>query len=151
MADKTGRAAPARRHPAGTWLAFDYGDKRLGVAGGQTVTRTANPIATIAQRPRHRPDWRRLRMLLDEWRPCALVVGVPYTEDGRQTPLLRRIRRFIGDLESRYDLPVFAVDERLSSFAARTGQKTAAGEKDTLDAAAAAVILQTWFDARYEG
>ena len=166
MADRTGRAAPARWRPAGTWLAFDYGDKRLGVAGGQTVTRVARPIETIPQRGRRgrhghddhvqSPDWRRLGRIIDEWRPCALVVGVPYTKDGRQTPLIKRIRRFIADLESRYNLPVFDVDERLSSYAARAclraERKPAAGKtaRNDIDAAAAAVILQTWFDARYE-
>ena len=131
--------------PNGFYLAFDYGQKRLGVAGGQSVTRSANPVEVISVTGgRH---WFRIEQLVQEWQPCGLVVGMPCTADGTVTPFIRRVSRFASDMEARFHLPVYRVDERLSSYAARDRCSRIKHRKmRPLDDAAAAVILQTWFD-----
>lgn len=129
-----------------TLLGFDYGRKRIGVAVGQEVTGTATALCTVTSR-NGSPDWERLDALLGEWRPGALVVGVPCHADGSDSDMTRAARRFARQLESRYDLPVHLVDERLSSHAATGLQQNAAtGKRAGTDAIAARIILQDWLD-----
>jgi len=128
-----------------TLLGFDYGAKRIGIAVGQRVTGTATALCTVNARE-GAPDWDRISALIDEWRPDALVVGLPLHADGTDSATTRAAREFAQRLEGRYRLPVHMMDERLSSQAA-TGlmpdeQNAAAG----LDAMAARIILQDWLD-----
>ena len=134
-----------------TVLAFDFGFKRIGIASGDTLTRTAapRPAAAVHQ---HGPDWdaitREVRMLS----PGLLVVGAPYNADGSPGALAPAARRFAAELESRFGLPVNMVDERWSSLEASAALKAqrASGErkrrvrKEDIDSAAAAVILRRW-------
>ena len=134
-----------------TVLAFDFGFKRIGIASGDTLTRTAapRPAAAVHQ---HGPDWdaitREVRMLS----PGLLVVGAPYNADGSPGALAPAARRFAAELESRFSLPVNMVDERWSSLEASAALKAqrASGErkrrvrKEDIDSAAAAVILRRW-------
>lgn len=121
-----------------TLLAFDYGSRRIGVAVGQTVTSTATPLQSVVVK-HGRPDWEALGALIELWAPDALVVGMPVNMDGSVHSLSPSIQRFCRQLQGRYRLPVFQVDERLSSDeAARRGAHA------DLDAAAAQIILETW-------
>lgn len=122
-----------------TLLAFDYGDKRIGVAVGQTLTATASPLTTLKLR-QQRPDWAAITHLIETWRPAALVVGIPVTMQDEIQPLTDKARAFARRLEGRYHLPVYGVDERLSSYAARDRLRSTYD----VDAVAAQVILETW-------
>ena len=142
-----------RAWPGGTWLAFDFGLRRIGVAVGQTTTRTANPLA-IVRHGDQAPDWDHLRSLVDEWRPAGFLVGLPLGPEGKETPMSGRARAFGKALEARFDRPVDWCDERLSSQAAerRFADQRAAGaarRKDAaqLDAMAAAIFLENWLQS----
>lgn len=125
---------------ARTALGFDFGERRIGVAVGQSVTRTASPLATLAARD-GQPDWAALQKLVTAWRPDVLVVGLPSTADGAAHPLAAAIARFARRLEGRFGLKVEFVDERLSSHAAA---ELARDGRHGVDAHAAALILETW-------
>lgn len=125
---------------ARTALGFDYGERRIGVAVGQTVTRTASPLATLAARD-GQPDWTAVRKLVEAWRPDVLVVGLPSTADGAPHALAAAIERFARRLAGRFGLAVEFVDERLSSHAAA---ELAHDGRHGVDAHAAALILESW-------
>lgn len=136
-----------------TYLGFDFGLRRIGIAAGQRITASAGPVDTIPARDGE-PDWPRLDAIIAEWRPAALVVGVPLLTDGGEQPLARRARRFASVLASRYGLAVHEADERLSSRAAREmiADSRAAGtrrrtRKGDVDRMAATLILEGWLQA----
>jgi len=118
-----------------SFLAFDFGSRRVGVATGNSLTRTATPLATITSQGEARIE--AIGALIAEWRPAALVVGVPFHPDGAPHANTVRARRFGRELQARFGLPVHEVDERYSTTAARRG-----GARIDLDAAAAAIILE---------
>jgi putative Holliday junction resolvase len=120
-----------------SFLAFDFGVKRVGVAAGSVVLRQAQPLRSIAAEGDAR--FAAIAALINEWRPDALVVGVPYHPDGAEHDNTHRARRFARQLQGRFKLPVHEVDERYTTTEAR-----AAGAAD-LDAAAAALILDQFF------
>src|SRR5438093_1378597 len=101
-----------------TALGFDYGTHRIGVAAGQTVTGTASPLGIVLVR-RNRPDWSSVSALIQRWQPDALVVGLPVNMDGTEHELAPAIWRFTRQLQSYYGLPVYTIDERLSSHEAQ--------------------------------
>jgi len=122
-----------------TILAFDFGAKRIGVAVGQTVSRTASPLQTLTQN-NGRPDWEAIGRLIDTWEPSLLLLGLPSHADGTPHRLAPAVQRFQRRLQGRFKLPVEFIDERLSSVeAAARGY----GERD---AVAAQVILETWLN-----
>jgi len=123
--------------PAQSFLAFDFGIKRVGVATGSIVLRLAQPLKTIEAQGDAR--FAAIRALIDEWRPDALVVGVPFHPDGAEHDNTHRARRFARQLQGRFNLPVHEVDERYT-----TTEALAAGAADA-DAAAAALILDQYF------
>ncbi len=128
--------------PVGTLLGFDYGLKRIGVAVGQTVTGTANPLCILSARD-GQPDWGKVAEIITEWRPAALVVGLPRHADGSDSPITAGARRFAGRLQGRFGKTVYLLDERLSSRAAAEVQSD--GKRgQPLDDLAAACILQDW-------
>lgn len=135
-------SAPAGRIwgvvPAGAqlYLAFDWGQRRVGVATGNTLTRTATALTTVAAEGDAR--WRALLALIAEWRPQALVVGVPRHPDGAPHEQTRRAERFARQLHGRTGLAVVEVDERYT-----TTEAQAAGARDA-DAAAACLILEQY-------
>lgn len=120
-------------------LAFDYGARRIGVAIGNTVTRRARPLSVI-EAGDDAARWQAIARLIGEWSPARLVVGVPRHPDGAPHEMTARCERFARQLAGRYGLPVAGVDERYSS--------AVLGQREDLDAQAAAVILQQWFDER---
>jgi putative Holliday junction resolvase len=119
---------------AQTFMAFDYGLKRTGVATGNRITRTATPQATIAADGEAR--FVQIAQRLKEWQPDALVVGVPYHPDGAAHDNTARALKFARQLRGRHPLPVFEVDERYSTTEAHS-----LGAKDA-DAASACIILE---------
>jgi putative holliday junction resolvase len=126
-------AAQASQTPR-SFLAFDFGTKRVGVASGNTVTRTATPLRTVAAEGDAR--FAALGVLIAEWKPDALVVGVPFHPDGAPHDNTARAQRFARQLHGRFKLPVHEVDERYT-----TTEAHAAGAAD-VDAASAAIILE---------
>ncbi|QNK00319.1 Holliday junction resolvase RuvX [Dyella telluris] len=129
---------------------FDVGSRLIGVAVGNRFTGSARGLAAIAVRDGE-PDWSRLDALRKEWLPDTLVIGLPLTLDGEEQPASKRARRFAETVRQRYDLPIALTDERYSSqeAAQRFASARAAGLKKksdaaTIDAEAAAVILERW-------
>lgn len=153
MPESQPSAAPQAAAPARTLLAFDYGRQRIGVAVGQEITRTATALTTLPS-VQGRPDWAALDALLAQWRPAALVIGIPYHMDGTAHAVTAAARGFGQQLHDRYQLPVYETDERLSSQAAREAGAgaRAAGRRsklrrEELDAFAAKVILERWLES----
>ncbi|MEQ8288571.1 MAG: Holliday junction resolvase RuvX [Gammaproteobacteria bacterium] len=124
-----------------TLLCFDLGQKRIGIAVGQTVTKTATPLETIAVK-NNKPDWPRIGELIDEWQPDRLIVGYPLQMDDGRQPMTEMSERFVRQLDGRYHLPVDVIDERLSSYEARQRIKSTRN----VDPVAAQAILETWFE-----
>ncbi|MEJ2360584.1 MAG: Holliday junction resolvase RuvX [Gammaproteobacteria bacterium] len=135
-----------------TLLGFDYGNKRIGVAVGQELTRTSQALCTLHNHA-DGPDWAAISRLIQEWQPALLIVGLPHhMDDDRPHPLAARVQDFGKQLEQRYNLPVDWVDERLSSLEAEAqlagSGKSRADKRDkaNIDKLAAAIILQTWLN-----
>ena len=134
------RPALAPTPEALSFLAFDFGSRRIGVASGNSLTRTAAPLGTIAAQGEAR--FEAIARMIGEWRPAALVVGVPFHPDGATHLNTGRARRFGRQLRARFGLAVHEVDERYTTTEAR-----AAGAVD-LDARAAAIILEQFLAGR---
>ncbi len=128
-------------------LGFDYGLKYIGVAIGQTLTRTARPLKSISAR-QGIPDWDALDKLIATWKPNALVVGIPIRMDGSEQPLTHRATEFTEQLRAHYQIPVYHVDERLSTVEARSRLFEQGGykalTKDAIDSTSAQLILENW-------
>jgi putative Holliday junction resolvase len=120
-----------------TLLSFDFGTRRVGVATGNTLLRQAQALKTVAAQGDAR--FAAIALLIDEWQPAALVVGVPFHPDGAAHDNTRRARRFARQLQGRFRLPVHEVDERWT-----TTEALSLGAADA-DAAAAALILNQFF------
>ncbi len=147
----SGENTPAIRAD-GTVLGFDVGARRIGVAVGSAF---GNPraIAVVDVRDGS-PDWPRIERLYKEWRPDGLIVGDPMTLDGGDQPIRKAARAFARELRSRMNVPVVMIDERNSSLEAaqRFADQRAEGRKrkrdaETLDAMAAAIIVERWLAA----
>jgi putative holliday junction resolvase len=117
-----------------SFLAFDFGIKRTGSAVGNRLLRTAQGLATIKAEGDAR--WQLIAARIKEWQPDAIVIGVPYYQDGAAHDNTRRAQKFGRQLHARYALPVFEVDERYS-----TTEALEMGAKDP-DAGAACIILE---------
>jgi putative Holliday junction resolvase len=136
----------------GIVLAFDFGHRRIGVACGDTVSRTASPHGFVPAGPGG-PRWEVIDALLGEWQPDLLVVGLPYNVDGSDSAMTDGARSFADELTRRYFRRVVLIDERYSSMEAGARLKSARESglrrrrvvKADVDAAAACVILERWF------
>lgn len=126
-----------------TLLGFDFGPKKIGIAVGQTLTRTATALTTL-RAVNDKPNWDGISQLIEKWQPGALVVGLPYNMDNSEAELADRAKRFARQLEGRYQLPAHLVDERLTSQEARTRIAGRIKNIEQLDAIAAKLILETW-------
>ena len=123
-----------------TLLCFDYGEKRIGVAVGQTVTSTATALQTIPV-VNKKPDWEEIRTLVNEWRPDKFIVGHPLTLEGKRQKMTDAAEHFSRQLKHRFKLSVDLINEQLSSYEARRELKSTRG----LDPTSARLILETWF------
>lgn len=136
--------------PDGTVLAFDFGEKRIGVATGETLLGSAHPL-TVIHAESNNDRMAAIGRLVDEWRPVQLVVGLPTHADGTPHEMTRLAKKFGERLQRRFHLPVSYADERLTSLDAEarlreTGRNSRTA-KPLLDAVAAQLILQTWFES----
>lgn len=127
----------------GVVIGFDFGLKRIGVAIGQTISRTATPEAIVASQD-GKPDWEHITRLFEEWKPSAIVVGLPMRLNGEEQALTQPARKFGQRLSGRYQRPVFYIEEQLSSIEAEQ-RKTKADQP--VDDHAAQIILENWLDA----
>lgn len=134
---------------SGTLLAFDFGTKRIGIAIGNTLTATAQPLTTINDE-KNDARFTTIAALLAEWQPVALIVGLPCNEDGAPHELTALCRRFANRLKGRFNLPTLLVDERYTSAAASAvlDEEGIHGrqQKAYIDQYAAQQILQAYFD-----
>ncbi len=136
-----------------TYLGFDFGSKKIGVAVGQVVTGTASPLQTISA-INQKPDWQAISQLIQEWQPGGLVVGISKKDDGTDNPITPKIEKFCRQLEGRFQLPVFTIDEKLSTFEAKQLLFDDLGvNADKLwqvqDQLAAQLILQSWLNENF--
>lgn len=133
----------------GTLLAFDFGEKRIGVAVGEWPLAQAHPLTTIRSEA-NAERFSAIGALIDEWKPVALVVGLPVALDGSPHAMTARCTRFANQLRGRFGLPVDYAEERLSSVEAderlRESGHNAKSAKEHLDAMAAQIILQCYFE-----
>lgn len=120
-------------------LCFDYGEKRIGTAVGQTITATATALETVKV-INTKPDWEIINRLISEWKPDTLIVGHPFTLDGARQKMTDAAERFSRQLEGRFKIPVELIEEQLSSYEARRELKSTR----ELDPVAARLILETW-------
>ena len=132
---------------ARAFLAFDYGERRVGVAVGNTLLGRAQPLRTLSVTGDAR--FAAIGALLQEWRPDAIVVGVPFHPDGAEHENTRRARRFARQLHGRFGLPVVEVDERWSTTEAQAqaGERPRGAADAGLDARAAAIILEQYLQS----
>lgn len=131
-----------------TLLGFDFGQRKIGIAVGQTISGSASPLTTIRSR-RDKPDWARIERLVREWRPNAAVVGLPYNMDDSEAEIAPGARRFARQLQGRFGLKVYLVDERLTTIEARRTLGKGATSAELIDAMAAKLILETWLSERH--
>jgi len=135
---------------SGTVLAFDFGERRIGVAVGEHLIHSANPLTTIDSES-NEVRFTTITQLINEWQPKLLVVGLPLSLDGSETDVTQLCKKFARRLNGRFNLPVMLVDERYSSAEAsqllnETGIKGRA-QKAMLDQVAAQTILGSYFDS----
>lgn len=123
-------------------LAFDFGLRHIGVASGQTITRTAAPLPELRARAGE-PQWPALMKLVTEWRPDLLLVGLPLNMDDTDNPITVKARAFARALQTRTAVPVLLVDERLSTRAANDALKAGREHRDH-HGMSACVIAETW-------
>jgi putative Holliday junction resolvase len=141
---------PTQAGPCGTVLAFDFGEKRIGVAVGEPLLEQAHPL-TVIHSQANAERFAAIAALIDEWKPARLVVGLPTSLAGEPHSMTARCTRFANQLHGRFGLPVDFADERLTSVEAedrlrQTGHD-ARSAKAHVDALAAQLILQTYFEA----
>jgi len=128
-------------------LGFDYGTQRIGVAFGQSLTGTAQPVCVLKARDGI-PDWAEIESLIAEWRPNLFVVGLPYNLDGSESDLMVRAVKFANRLNGRFNKPSYGMDERLSSVEAAEQileENRGSKKRAAIDDIAAQIILQNWF------
>jgi putative Holliday junction resolvase len=134
--------------PSGTLIGFDFGERRIGVAVGETQTHFASPIGSI-HAVANEVRFREIDKLVREWKPAAFVVGRPKHSDGSEHVVAKLAEKFARRLRAKYQVPVLMVDETLSSASAeeilRELRATARPTGD-VDAVAAAIILQAYLD-----
>jgi len=133
-----------------TYVGFDFGNKKIGVAVGQTTTAIASPLKTIRS-IKQQPNWELISQMMNEWRPAGLVVGVSKQADGSDNLITPRMLKFCRQLEGRYNLPVHQIDEAFSTFEAKQmlfDDLHVSAEKlwDVQDQLAAQLILQSWLN-----
>ena len=128
-----------------TILGFDFGTKRIGIAIGQEITGTVNPLTTVTA-IKHKPDWNSISKIIAEWQPDLLVVGLPLHMDGTEQEMTQAARRFANQLNGRYQIPIALMDERLSSNEAESilNEQSGFHDKAQIDMISAQLILQSW-------
>ena len=122
-------------------IAFDYGEKKIGVAVGQTSTNTSSPLQIIFNKD-NKTNWISISSLLDEWKPGLILLGKPLNMDGSESEIMKKVDKFYKELKSIYDADIEFVDERLTTFEAREILKDE--KQDNVDAHAAKILIDNW-------
>lgn len=143
---------PLQSAPSDTYLGFDFGNKKIGVAVGQVTTCSASSLQTLRS-INEQPNWGVISQLITEWQPVGLVVGISRQFDGTDNPITPRMVKFCRQLEGRYRLPVYQQDETLSTFESKQllfddVKVNATRLWEVQDQLAAQLILQTWLNNR---
>jgi len=145
---------PSLKKGQRTLLGFDFGTKRIGIAIGQEVTGTVNPLTTVTA-IKHKPDWDSITNIIEEWQPDLLVVGLPLHMDGTEQKMTQAARRFSNQLHGRYHIPIALMDERLSSHEAESILNEQSSSRDSLfpdkaqiDMISAQLILESWMSQK---
>ena len=128
-------------------IAFDYGEKKIGVAVGQTSTNTSSPLQIIFNKDNN-TNWTSISSLLDEWKPDLILLGKPLNMDGSDSEIMKKVDKFYKELKSIYDADIEFVDERLTTFEAREILKDE--KQDNVDDHAAKILIDNWFDINKE-
>ena len=124
-------------------VAFDFGEKKIGVAVGQTSTYTSSPLQVIFNN-HDKVNWNEISVLLEEWKPELILVGKPLNMDGTDSKIMKKVGAFYKKLESLYDAKFEYIDERLTTFEARDILKE--NNVETVDANAAKILIDNWFN-----
>lgn len=136
-----------------TLLGFDFGTKSIGVATGQMVTATAQPLAAIKATDGI-PNWDTIEKVIREWHPDLVVIGLPLNMDGTEQAVTQRAKKFANRLNGRFGVKIALQDERLTTASAKEfifangGYK--ALDKGKIDSISAALILESWMESYYE-
>ena len=124
-------------------IAFDYGEKKIGVAVGQTSTNTSSPLKVIFNN-HGKVNWDEINSLLKEWNPDLIILGKPLNMDGTESEVMKRVDKFYNNLMKIYKARYEYVDERLTTFEAREILKD--NKTDVVDANAAKILIDNWFN-----
>ncbi|MDA9146499.1 Holliday junction resolvase RuvX [Gammaproteobacteria bacterium] len=122
-------------------LSFDFGTKKIGVAVGQTKTRTSSPLEVIFNK-NNVTNWSKIHSIVEEWRPELILVGKPLNMDGTDSDIMKTVNIFFEKLNKITNIPCEYVDERLTSFEAR--QNLLEIKTDLVDAHAAKILIDHW-------
>ena len=131
-----------------TVLAFDFGLRKIGVAVGNTLTKTTMPLDIIYTKNGGTP-WSDIENLLEEWKPLSVIVGDPINMDDTFSEMSGKARKFAQRLHGRFSVKVLMIDERLSSFEAKSFFRNGFGGKiksDNIDSFAAEIVLKSWME-----
>ena len=126
-------------------LAFDFGTQHIGVAVGQTVTKTSSPLIILNVAREGKEIWKTISSLIDEWKPDQLLVGKPLNMDGTPSEMMKKVDPFFNKLQKISNIPCELVDERLTSFEAKQLIQTQS-KNDRVDDLAAKIFLDNWID-----
>jgi len=144
----SGSAPPVRAFRSGTVLAFDFGERRIGVAVGELQLGVAHPLDTIDAQAND-VRFARIEALVNEWHPVLLLVGLPLALDGSEHAMTARARRFALRLQGRYGIETRLVDERLTSVEAEQQMRELGLDlrkaRSKIDQVAAKLILESYF------
>ena len=126
-------------------LAFDFGTHHIGVAVGQTVTKTSSPLVVLNVAREGKEIWNTISTLIDEWKPDQLLVGKPLNMDGTPSEMMKKVDQFFNKLQKISNIPCELVDERLTSFEAKQLIQTQSRD-DRVDDLAAKIFLDNWIE-----
>ena len=126
-------------------LAFDFGTQHIGVAVGQTITKTSSPLIVINVAREGKEIWNTISNLIDEWKPDQLLVGKPLNMDGTPSDMMKKVDPFFQKLQKISDIPCELVDERLTSFEAKELAKIDS-KSHRIDHLAAKIFLDNWIE-----
>ncbi|BDM65272.1 putative pre-16S rRNA nuclease [Shewanella sp. NFH-SH190041] len=136
-----------------TVLGFDYGTKSIGVAIGQQLTGSANPLTSL-KAVDGIPKWEQIEALIKEWQPDFIVVGLPLNMDGTEQEMTLRARKFANRINGRFGIKVVTQDERLTTTDAKARLFELGGykalTKDQVDAVSAVLIIESYFENQYQ-
>ena len=126
-------------------LAFDFGTQHIGVAVGQTVTKTSSPLIILNVAREGKEIWKTISSLIDEWKPDQLLVGKPLNMDGTPSEMMKKVDPFFKKLQKISSIPCELVDERLTSFEAKQLMQVDSKD-DRIDDLAAKIFLDNWIE-----